>query len=113
MVPSSSATGKVAVGMRQDDDAGQAVNRLKRERPLLLHLAASFLTAVDEQRMPVFSLPEVPGCTLHSALSLVLPTTDGGVLLGNQCGEGHLDVCGYALDFGGTLLPDFFQERLE
>jgi hypothetical protein len=99
--------------MRQDDDAGQAVNCLQRERPLLLHLAASVLAAVDEQRMPVFSLLEVPGCTLHSTLGLVLPATDGRVLFGNQFGEGHLDVCGHALNLGGAICPNFFQERQE
>src|SRR5947209_20588615 len=68
--------GTVAVRMRQNDDACEAIHRLQRERPLPLHLLPARLAPLQQYGVTVFGLLEIASSTLEAPLSLGFPTSD-------------------------------------
>src|SRR5580700_9924604 len=65
--------GTVAVGMRQNDDACEAINRLQRERPLPLHLLPASLASLQQYGVTVFGLFQIASRTFDAALGFALP----------------------------------------
>ena len=105
--------GRLALGVRQDEDAREPLDRLERERPLAIEFGPAALAAGQQLRVARLGLREPSLGARELLLHVGRGAADLLVRALEQLGERQLDVRADPLDLGEAILARLLEERRE
>ena len=97
--------------MRQDEDAGESLNSLQRERPLAIQVYPSTVTPREQVRMPCFGLREPAFGAGKLLINVSRRAADLLVRSLEQFGERQLNMRTDPIDFRESIFARLFEER--